>query len=105
MGRSTRRPHADGYVPLYATGKLRRKEFRRQQLVENFGLSHAETGLAGAASARNQSRDARSTLNPAPSSRATTSSIDCGSRASHSTSIIVSFAGSRVKMRLWLISM
>src|SRR5438270_3606717 len=54
---------------------------------------------------RNQSSDARSTRKPAASSRATTSSIDCGSRASHSTSIIVSLAGRRVKMRLWLISM
>src|SRR4249919_1801356 len=53
---------------------------------------------------RNQSRDARSTLNPAASSRVTTSSIDCGSRASHSTSINVSLAGRLEKMRLWLIS-
>ena len=36
---------------------------------------------------------------------ATTSSIAVASRASHSTSIIVSLAGSRLKIRLWLISM
>ena len=39
------------------------------------------------------------------SSRATTSSIALASLASHSTSITVSLAGSRVKIRLWLISM
>src|SRR3954468_1754934 len=53
----------------------------------------------------NQSDDTRSTVKPAASSRPTTSSIDAASFASHTTSIIVSFAGSWVKIRLWRMSM
>src|SRR3954447_10791302 len=68
--------------------------------------AHFSTDGAGIVPAgdKNQSSSARSTLNPAASSRATTSSIACGSRASHSTSIIVSLAGRLVKIRLWWIS-
>src|SRR5881398_488221 len=60
-GALTRRPHSKGYNRLYAAGKRRRKEFGRVNFDRKLALSRPETAI--------QSSDARSTRNPAASSR------------------------------------